>query len=416
MLRDARRRSLALLADLEGDRWFGPRLAIINPLLWELGHVGWFQERWILRHAAGRAPLRAGGDSLYDSSAVPHDTRWDLPLPAPAETRAYVGEILDRAAALAAGELDPYFARLAVFHEDMHAEAFAYTRQTLGYPAPAVGAAEPPAGGAWPGDVEVPGGRFRLGTEPDTEPFVFDNEKWAHTVEVRPFRIARAPVTQGELAAFVDDGGYAERRLWSEAGWRWREAAAAEHPIHWRRDAGRWLRRAFDRWVPLEPHRPAIHVSWHEADAWCRWAGRRLPTELEWEVAAAGERDGDGLAARKRRFPWGDALPSPERAALDFTFTGCADVAAFPAGDSAFGCRQMMGNVWEWTASDFGPYPGFAADPYEDYSRPWFGTHKVLRGGCFVTRGRLLRNSWRNFYTPDRADVWAGFRTAQAAC
>src|SRR5688572_27996894 len=155
-----------MLADLDGERWLGPRLAIINPLLWELGHVGWFQERWILRHAAGRQPVRADGDSLYDSSAIPHDTRWDLPLPTPRQTHAYVGEILERAAALAeTGRLDEYFATLAVFHEDMHAEAFAYTRQTLAYAAPAVGAAEPPEAGPWPGDVDVPGGRFRLGVE-----------------------------------------------------------------------------------------------------------------------------------------------------------------------------------------------------------------------------------------------------------
>jgi iron(II)-dependent oxidoreductase len=147
-----------------------------------------------------------------------------------------------------------------------------------------------------------------------------------------------------------------------------------------------------------------IHVNWYEADAYCRWAGRRLPTEAEWEAAAAGPDP-------KRRFPWGDEPPDPTRANLDGTALGCCDVAACPAGDSGFGCRQMFGNVWEWTASDFGPYPGFVPDPYKEYSQPWFGTHKVLRGGAWPTRARLLRTTWRNFYTPDRRDVWAGFRT-----
>jgi iron(II)-dependent oxidoreductase len=178
--------------------------------------------------------------------------------------------------------------------------------------------------------------------------------------------------------------------------------------VYWRRADGGWQRRDFGRWVPLEPHRPVLHVSWHEAEAWCAWAGRRLPTEAEWEMAAAApgpRREG------KRRYPWGEDPPSPSRANLDGLAGGCLDVAALPEGDSAWGCRQMIGNVWEWTASDFRPYPGFVPDAYKEYSEPWFGTHKVLRGGCWTTRARLMRNTWRNFYTPDRRDVWAGFRS-----
>ena len=246
-----------------------------------------------------------------------------------------------------------------------------------------------------------------LGATP-AEPFVFDNEKWAHPVELRPFAIARAPVTQAEFAAFVDAGGYGAAELWSETGWLWRQSLRSEASAvlapRWRHG---WLRRDFDRWVPLEPHRPVIHVNWYEADAYCRWAGRRLPTEAEWERAAAAMHP----AAPRRRFPWGDETPDASRAQLDGYALGCCDVAELPAGDSGFGCRQMIGNVWEWTASDFLPYPGFAVDPYRDYSQPWFGTHKVLRGGAWPTRSRLLRNTWRNFYQPDRRDIWAGFRT-----
>jgi len=212
----------------------------------------------------------------------------------------------------------------------------------------------------------------------------------------------------------VDDDGYRRKELWSEEGWDWRETEDATHPVYWQRDSnGDWLRRHFDKWNPLEPHLPVIHVNWYEAEAYCRWAGRRLPTEAEWEVAAAAEPNstGQGLSSRKRRFPWGDEPPAPERANLDWCAMGCVDVEALPAGDSAFGCRQMIGNVWEWTSTPFRPYPGFEIDPYKEYSEPWFETRKVLRGGCWTTRSRLLRNTWRNFYTPERRDVWAGFRT-----
>ncbi|HEY6002795.1 MAG TPA: SUMF1/EgtB/PvdO family nonheme iron enzyme [Anaeromyxobacter sp.] len=261
------------------------------------------------------------------------------------------------------------------------------------------------------GDARVPGGRFVLGSTRD-EPFVFDNEKWEHEVELAPFSIARAPVTQAAYATFVEEGGYRRRELWSEAGWAWRSAEGAEAPAWWRREGRGWLRRDFDRWVALEPHRPVVNVCLHEAEAFCRFARRRLPTEAEWEAAAAGEPGPDGgLARRKRRYPWGDDPPTRERAHLDFRALHAVDVAAFPAGDSAFGCRQMMGNVWEWTASPFLPYPGFSPDPYEQYSEPWFRTHQVVRGGSFATTARLVRNGFRNFYEPHRRDPWIGFRT-----
>ena len=416
---DARQRTFDLLDDLLDDQLLGPRLAIINPLRWELGHVAWFQEKWVLRHAGGRPPIHAEADSLYDSAAVKHDTRWDLPLLSRDGTFAYLREVRDcilrRLEQNQPSEEEIYFILLSVFHEDMHTEAFTYTRQTLGYSPPSFLCVSKPTKecGPLPGDVRIPGGTFFLGAQPGRDPFVFDNEKWAHPVELQSFAIARAPVTQAEFAAFVDAGGYRQRDLWSEAGWAWRDRVNAEQPIYWKRASdGGWLRRDFDRWVSLEPHRPVIHVNWYEADAYCRWADRRLPTEAEWELAASGEPGDVGRTnSRKRRFTWGDGPPTPERANLDWRQGGCLDVAALQASDSAFGCRQMIGNVWQWTTSDFLPYPGYVRDPYKEYSEPWFGTHKVLRGGCWTTRSRLLRNTWRNFYTPDRRDVWAGFRT-----
>jgi iron(II)-dependent oxidoreductase len=409
-LQEARERSLALFDGLTEKEQRVPLLPIVNPPRWEIGHVAWFQEHWTLRRLGRESPVRADGDALYDSSNVAHDTRWDLPLPSSDGTRLYLRTILDRILErLAETEIDDeeeYFHRLVLFHEDMHAEAMLYTRQTLGYSRPAWVRAEPPRGAALEGDVEVPGGKFLLGATREV-PFVFDNEKWAHEVAVTPFRIARAPVTQAEFAAFVDAGGYERDELWSREGLAWREKADARHPVYWREEAGgRWMRRHYDREVALEEHLPVIHVNAHEAQAYCSWADRRLPSEAEWECAASLETGG-----AKRTFPWGEDRPDPTRAHLDLATDGCVPVDACAGGDTPSGCRQMIGNVWEWTASDFLPYPGFVADPYRDYSAPWFGTHRVLRGGCFATRARLLRNTWRNFYTPDRRDVFAGFRT-----
>ncbi|HEY6462545.1 MAG TPA: selenoneine synthase SenA [Polyangiaceae bacterium] len=407
-LRDARARTLELVSDLDDTQWKGPRLAIVNPMLWEVGHLGWFQEHWTLRRG-GAPPLRAGVDALYDSARVAHDTRWELPLPSRAETLAYLADVLARSLDAFRPE-QPYFHLLALFHEDMHGEALTYTRQTLAYPSPRfANRAMPPApeAGPLPGDVEVPAARMLLGASPD-EPaparFVFDNEKWAHAVDVGAFRIARAAVTNEEYARFVDAGGYEDRRFWSDAGRSWRTRTGATCPVYWERAAGGWQVREYDRTEPLRPHHPIIHVSWFEAEAYCAWAGRRLPTEAEWELAAS--------TPARRTFPWGEEPPSALHANLGGRQGGPVDVACFPEGDSAYGCRQMIGNVWEWTASDFGPFPGFVVDPYREYSEPWFASpHKVLRGGCWATRGRLLRNTWRNFYPPDRRDVLAGFRT-----
>jgi iron(II)-dependent oxidoreductase len=401
---DARRRTLEGYADLDEATLRVPYAPTINPPVWELGHVAWFQEYWVLRRALGQTPLRTDGDALWNSAIVGHAQRWELPLPSLSSTcddlaivRDRVLDALDRTTV--AAELR-YYTMLSVFHEDMHGEAFAYTRQAMGWPAPPIagaGAASPAAADAGPceGDVEVPAGPWRIGAEPIPPPtFVFDNEKWAHTVDLPVFRIARAPVTQAEYAAFVDDGGYRTRALWTEAGWSWRAQARADHPLYWRRAPSGWERRFFERWIPVsdQPHRPIIHVCAHEAEAWCRWAARRLPSEAEWERASVG-------------------APIAIDANLDLRLGDTGDVGGFAPGDSAVGCRQMIGNVWEWTASAFGPYPGFERDPYAEYSHPWFGDHRVLRGGCFVTRARLLRPTWRNFYQPHRRDVWAGFRT-----
>jgi iron(II)-dependent oxidoreductase len=404
MARDMRARLLALVGDLEGARLMGPPLAIVNPVLWEIGHVGWFHEFWTLRRLDRRASLIANSDALYDSSAVAHDTRWSLPLPGRAATLDYLDQVL---AAQVARLTDPpthddrYFHMLGVLHEAMHVEALTYTRQTLGYPAPAAAVAVPAA--TIEGDASIDGGTLMLGATP-REGFVFDNEKWAHRVDVAPFRMARACVTNRDFSDFVAAGGYRRRDAWSDDGWAWREAARAERPRYWRPGEASW--RRFEHEVALVPDEPVCFVNWHEASAFCAWAGRRLPSEAEWEFAATVDRRG-----RRRRQPWGDAPPTSRHANLDGARGATVATGALPDGDSAWGCRQMIGNVWEWTSSTFRPFEGFSPDPYRDYSLPWFETRKVLRGGCWATSAGIARPGYRNFFTPERNDIIAGFRT-----
>ncbi|GAB4480885.1 MAG: ergothioneine biosynthesis protein EgtB [Burkholderiaceae bacterium] len=369
-LRSARQYTRALVDDLTDAQWrdiaYQP---IVNPFLWEVGHVGWFMEHWCVRWRGAEAPrapsLLADVDRWYDSGKVAHPTRWTLDLPSREATLEYLQatlhaalDALERAEDSDAGL---YFFRLALFHEDMHGEAFAYMRNTLGYPAPAVLC--PPATPDGAGDAFVAGGVCELGLPRGAPGFVFDNEKWAHDVLLAPYAIARRCVTHGEFVAFVDDGGYARPALWSDDGRAWLARTGRAAPRGWRREGGRWHAERFGALLPLAAEEPVRHVTAHEAEAYCRWAKRRLPTEAEWENAAV-------LGAIE-----------PSRA------------------------------VWEWTATTFEPYPGFAPDPYADYSAPWFGTHRAVRGASFATSQRLVHPRFRNFYLPERDDIFVGFRT-----
>ncbi|HSQ03426.1 MAG TPA: SUMF1/EgtB/PvdO family nonheme iron enzyme, partial [Burkholderiales bacterium] len=341
-LRAARARTLAYAEDVAGERLLGPQLKIVNPPLWEIGHVGWFQEYWCLRHQPGgmtSPSILPNADALYNSATVPHATRWGLPLPALDATLDYLSRVLhgvlERLAREGPTEHLQYFVQLAALHEEMHGEAFTYTRQTLGYAPPrdARVAAQSAERGPWPGDAQVAGGSFELGAK-QGEGFVFDNEKWAHARMLEPFAIARAPVTNAQFAEFVEDGGYERAAWWSEPGWNWRTTQQAQAPVYWRKDVGGWSERRYDAEGPLRPHVPVMHVNWYEAEAYCRWAGRRLPTEVEWEFAAAAESGRDA----KRRYPWSEDGIEPHHANLFGTHNELVDVAAFSAGDSAWGC------------------------------------------------------------------------------
>lgn len=376
-LRDSRERALAFTLDLDDAQWRPPRGEGVNPLAWELGHIAWFGEFWILRgphtvdaqgrvHAA-RAPRVAGPDDIFDSSLLPHAQRWEVPLPTRAELLDRLEHQLDAClAALPAGDDDAalYFHRLVLFHEDMHGEAFAWTRATLGLPAPE-GLELPFLPEAKP--LATPGGTLLLGPAPGTHGFHFDNELPAISETLRDFEIDSAAVRAGDFQRFVDAGGYEDERLWPGAAGAWRAAVNARHPQRWRRHAHEgWQQRWFDRWRPLAAAQPVLHLNAFEAEAYAAWAGRRLPSAAEWEHAARHH----GAAMH-----WG-------------------------------------GSVWEWTASAFTPRPGFEPGPYRDYSAPWFGDHRELRGGAFATHARMHHPSYRNFFRPERHDVFAGFRTA----
>ena len=417
-LQEMRSRTLALIKGLDEQQLLGPRLSTTNPLCWEIAHTAYFHELWVLRHLGQQQEILPDSDRLFDSISIPHERRWDLPLPSMVDTLKYMNDVLSaEISQLNQIELDDsakYFYLLALFHEDMHGEALTYTRQTLAYPAPAYiqhqalsDEADPPGNE----DIEVQGGQFLLGMERNGE-FTFDNEKWAHKVTLAPFRIARFAVSNQDYVEFVEAQGYTTEKYWCEAGWQWCQESALECPVYWKKDSDHtWYARQFDQWHELALAHPVIHVSWYEAKAFCRWANRRLPSEAEWEFAASCTLDDEAAGMpSKKLFPWGEDTHE-DRANLDARGPGTAAVDAHPAGDSALGCRQMLGNVWEWTDSTFEPYPGFSPDWYAEYSRPLFGQTKVLRGGAWTTRHRMIRTTWRNYYGPERNDVFAGLRT-----
>ena len=424
MLQDARQRTCELLDGLDARQLMGPKMGTVNPLRWEVGHVAYFYEYFILRQLYGEESILGNdkADSLYDSISVAHNNRWDLPLLSLQDTKAYMQGVLDKLCKRLpdglASEAESFIYQFGVFHEDMHDEAFLWARQTLAYPTPAfanaIDAATLRNSGSHPGFVDIPGGTFRLGAEIDAA-FMFDNEKYAHEVLVQPFSIARATVTNAEFAEFVEAGGYAQDRFWSPEGQKWKADNQVSHPGYWMNIGGsQWMMRRFDQTIPLPLNEPVIHVTWYEAEAYCRWAGLRLPTELEWEVAALGETDSNGnLCSVKRRYPWGNSPPHKDLANLDGRALGCVDVAAHAKGDSAFGCRQMLGNVWEWTSDTFQPFAGFSADAYREYSTMLFGSTKVLRGGAWTSRSRMMHGTYRNFFEPQRWNIFSGFRTCK---
>ncbi|MFC0602447.1 ergothioneine biosynthesis protein EgtB [Streptomyces palmae] len=393
---------------------------LMSPLVWDLAHIGNQEEQWLLRNVGGRAALRPEIDSVYDAFEHPRAERPSLPLLPPAEARRYAAEVrgrvldvLERHPLRGAPLVEAAFAfGMIAQHEQQHDETMLITHQLRRGPA-ALTAPEPPADGtqdALPPEVLVPAGPFTMGTS--TEPWALDNERPAHRRQVPAFFIDTVPVSNGAYLRFIEDGGYRERRWWTGPGWAHVREQRLSAPLFWRREGGQWLRRRFGVTEPVPPGEPVLHVSWYEADAYARWAGRRLPTEAEWEKAARH----DPVTGRSRRYPWGDADPVPEHANLGQRHLRPAPVGGYPAGASPLGVRQLMGDVWEWTSSDFLPYPGFAAFPYREYSEVFFGSaYKVLRGGSFAVDPVACRGTFRNWDLPVRRQIFCGFRTARDA-
>ncbi|MBA3745123.1 ergothioneine biosynthesis protein EgtB, partial [Sporichthya sp.] len=422
----ARNRTLALTGAIDDVELTRQHSELMSPLVWDLAHIGNQEELWLLRELADReAILPATIDELYDAFRHPRRDRPTLPLLDPGESRRYVREVRGRVTDLL--ERAPLEGRnpltrggfvfgMVAQHEQQHVETMYATHQ-LRVGAPALDAPPPPAatGPALPAEVLIPGGDFDMGT--DLEAWALDNERPAHRAAVPAFFLDTTPVTNAAYAEFVAAGGYADQRFWHPNGWAHIRSAEWDAPQFWRREGAGWVVHRFGVDVELAPDQPVQHVCWYEAEAYARWAGRRLPTETEWEKAARH----DPATGRSRRFPWGDDEPTAALANLGGRHLGPASVGAYPAGASPLGVHQLIGDVWEWTASDFTPYPGFRAFPYREYSEVFFaapgqqGEYKVLRGGSWAVDNVACRGTFRNWDYPTRRQIFAGFRTARSA-
>jgi iron(II)-dependent oxidoreductase len=424
LLAQTRTRTLELVAPLADEDLRRQHDRLMSPVAWDLGHIAHFEARWLLDDTT------TADDALYDPLATPRAARDQLALPPTDEIRQKLRDVRRRVEDLPVESLEldgPMLLQLCAQHEAQHQETMLQAialREDLPY-RPAFVVDTPPPPGSRPIDesVLIPAGPFLMGT--DDRIAAYDNERPAHVVELPAFRLDRAPATNRAFLAFVDDGGYQRRELWSEAGWAWREKTGAQAPAHWRRRRGRgspgspgagtetgWHAIVFGRPGPLHPDAPVVHLCWHEAEAYARWAGGRLPTEAEWEKAAAW----DPAAGAPRRFPWGDEPWEPARANLAQRRLEPSPAGAYLAGRSAYGCLQMLGDVWEWTSSWFDGYPGFQSFPYREYSEIFFGErYRVLRGGSFATAPSVARPTFRNWDFPERRQIFAGVRVARDA-
>jgi iron(II)-dependent oxidoreductase len=397
----ARDATLRLVKPIDDEQLVAQASPIMSPLVWDLAHIGWFEELWLIRQIAGAEPALERFDDLYDAFQHPRKERSRLPILTPPQARAYLDGVRRQALSvlesIALDDSDPLLRRAYVYglvlqHELQHQETMLQTVQLAG-----VAYATPPHDNLRTPpsieDVLVPAGPFTLGTT--EQPWAYDNEQPARLVEIPAFLIERHPVTNERFAEFVEDGGYRKRRHWSDDGWHWLRTERVEAPLYWQRGQESWSRLRFGRSEPLPPGEPVQHISFYEAEAMAAWAGKRLPTEAEWEKAAQGA-DSDANANLGR----GSFGPRP--------------VARRAA--SSVGCDCILGDVWEWTSSAFEGYPGFTAFPYAEYSEAFFGDdHRVLRGGSWATDPLVARVTFRNWDYPQRRQLFSGVRLAADA-
>ncbi len=416
VLTRARNRSQLLTESVDDDDLVRQHSPLMSPLVWDLAHVGNQEELWLVRDVGGRDPVRQDIDHLYDAFKHTRAHRPALPLLGPAGARDYVREVRDKVLDVLEQSplegrplLDQAFAfGMVAQHEQQHDETMLATHQ-LRHGAAVLDASPPPPGTPLPAtEVLVPGGPFTMGTS--TEPWALDNERPAHVVDVAPFLLDTAAVTNRAYQDFIEAGAYDQPQWWTAQGWVHRQEARLTAPQFWEQESGIWWRMRFGVREPVPPHEPVMHVCFHEAQAYATWAGRRLPTETEWEKAARW----DPVTGRSRRYPWGDEDPGPEYANLGQRHLRPAEAGAYPRGASPLGVQQLIGDVWEWTSSDFGGYPGFTVFPYPEYSLVFFGPdYKVLRGGSFGSDAVAVRGTFRNWDFPIRRQIFAGFRCAR---
>ncbi|HEY6318912.1 MAG TPA: ergothioneine biosynthesis protein EgtB [Acidimicrobiia bacterium] len=416
-LEHGRAGTLDVLAPFDDEELRRQVSPLMSPLCWDLAHIGHYEELWLLRQLHGAAPTDERYDDLYDAFRHPRRERAGLPILDPDGARAYVADVrarvldtMERGAPDAELARDAFVYGMVVQHEHQHQETMLATIGLMDrpYPVPGNGARRRFGDASTSREVRLPGARVVIGT--DDEPWAYDNERPAHLVDVAPFRIDVTPVTNAAYRAFVEAGGYDDPRHWSPAGWSWRHEAGLEHPDGWQREGdGSWSVRRFGHRLDLVADEPVEHVCWYEAEAFATWAGKRLPTEAEWEYAASWTPDGV-----KRRYPWGDDDPTVGRARLGREHWAPSAVDAHPAGASPHGVLAMVGDVWEWTSSTFHGYPGFRSFPYREYSEVFFGDeYRVLRGGSWATHPSACRTTFRNWDFPVRRQIFCGFRCAR---
>ncbi|HUG42344.1 MAG TPA: ergothioneine biosynthesis protein EgtB [Longimicrobiales bacterium] len=422
LLADARIRTLLLISPLSAEDLQAQHSPLMSPIVWDLGHIAHFEELWLVQNIGPDPQGRQFGEipGIYNPFENPRSVRGQMRLPTPRETvdvmagiRRKVLDHLHRVDLCADDRLlrAGFVFHMVLQHEHQHGETVLQTlqlKQGAPYPAPRAWTV-PEAPGDRPagldGMVRFDGGDVVIGT--DDHPAAYDNERPAHTVRVEPFEIDATPVTNAAFAAFIEDGGYRDRGLWSDEGWAWIRDNDVGAPMYWAPGGDGWRTRTMDREHAVAPDHPVCHVTWHEAAAYAQWAGKRLPTELEWETAATW----DPSSGTKRVFPWGDEPASHFHANVDQLSFGTAPVGAYPLNVSPLGCHGMIGDVWEWTSSDFVAWPGYETFPYAEYSEVFFGPeYKVLKGGSWATRPGAIRGTFRNWDYAIRRQIFSGFR------
>jgi iron(II)-dependent oxidoreductase len=421
-LTEARERTRWLLRTVSDEELATQHDPIMSLLIWDYGHIGNHEELWLLKKVFGKGLSDQELYDIYDASLTPRSERPLLAMLERTSADRYLDAVREAALeVLDEADLDGedpllkggFVYHMILQHEYQHNETMLQTLQLMkgaGY-RPEARVELPPDDSPEEEMVHVPGGPFIMGT--DDLSWALDNERGAHEVEVPGFYLEKTPVTNRRYLEFVENGGYERKELWNPQGWEWKEEEQIRAPKHWcqKEPHDWWTQRfGFDEPVPMDT--PVVHVSYYEADAYARWAGKRRPTEAEWEKAASWDLERE----TKRLYPWGDAPPAPEKANLDQIAFEPAEVGAYPAGASAYGALGMIGDVWEWTASEFFGYPGFESFPYPEYSEVFFDKgYKVLRGGSWATCPGAIRNTFRNWDFPIRRQLFVGFRCAHDA-